>query len=124
MSDSEPIAGWVRPVDTPTDALVVLITAPDGAEAARIAELLVGEALCACVNIVPGVTSIYRWKGAVEQSTEVLCLIKTTRDRYPALAARVVQLHPYEVPEVLALPVAAGLDAYLSWMSASVSARE
>jgi len=102
-----------------TEALVVLVTAPDVEQAERLARALVEEGACACVNLVPGVRSIYRWKGEVEAAAEVLCVIKTTRERVAALTARVAALHPYEVPEVLALPVEAGHAPYLEWLAAS-----
>ena len=100
-----------------TDALVVLVTAPAADEAARIARALVEERLAACGNVVPGLRSIYRWQGAVQEDAEALLVLKTTRDRFEALRARVVALHPYEVPEVIALPVEAGSAPYLAWIA-------
>jgi periplasmic divalent cation tolerance protein len=99
---------------------VVLSTFPNPDKAAEIARVLVDERLAACVNLVPTVRSIYRWQGAVSDDTETLAVIKTTRDRYDALAARLRELHPYEVPEMLAFDVAAGHAAYLSWVSEQV----
>ena len=99
-----------------TDALVVLVTAPGAEEAARIARALVEERLAACGNVVPGLRSIYRWQGAVHEDAEALLVLKTTRDRFEALRARVLALHPYEVPEVVALPVEAGSASYLEWI--------
>jgi len=87
----------------------------------RLADTLVGERLAACVNIVPGLRSVYRWQGAVECDNEVLLLIKTTRARLPALSARVVELHPHELPEVVAVEVAGGLSAYLDWVAEQAS---
>ena len=101
-----------------TDALVVLVTAPSTDEAARIARALVEERLAACSNVVPGVRSIYRWEGKVMDDAEALLLLKTTRARFAALRERVLALHPYTVPEVLALPVEAGSEEYLSWLVA------
>ena len=92
-------------------------TCPDADSAHALAEALVGERLAACVNVLPGVSSTYRWQGQVERADEVLLLIKTTGERLPALAARVPQLHPYELPELIAVPVAAGLPAYLHWVA-------
>lgn len=100
-----------------TDALVVLVTAPAADDAARIARTLVEERLAACGNVVPGLRSIYRWQGAVQEDVEALLVLKTTRDRFEALRARVVALHPYEVPEVIALPVEAGSAPYLAWIA-------
>ncbi|MDH7454511.1 divalent-cation tolerance protein CutA [Luteimonas composti] len=97
-------------------ALACLCTCPDAATAARIAEALVGERLAACVNVLPGVGSVYRWQGRVERAEEVLLVIKTVRARLDALTARVVQLHPYELPEVVAVDLAGGLPDYLAWI--------
>ena len=94
----------------------VLVTAPDADVAARIARTLVGEGLAACGNIVPGIRSIYRWGGAIQDDVEVLLVLKTGRERVGALAARVKDLHPYELPEVIALPVVGGSEAYLAWV--------
>lgn len=102
--------------------LVVLVNCPDRAHAEKLARALVEERLAACVNLLGGVRSIYRWQGAVEEAEEVACLIKTTRDRFEALRARVVELHPYEVPEVIALEVALGHAPYLEWLAAAVGA--
>ena len=101
-------------------ACVVFITCPDRALAERLGRALVDEKLAACVNLLPQVRSIYRWQGAIEEADEVLCLIKTTRERFEALRARVIALHPYEVPEVIALEIAAGYPPYLDWLAASV----
>ncbi len=103
-------------------ALVVCCTCPDSATAERIAETVVGEQLAACVNIAPGLTSIYRWQGQVQRDAELLLIIKTRSARYPALEARIRELHPYEIPEIIALPVQAGLAAYLNWIIASTEA--
>src|SRR5262245_35586645 len=101
-----------------TDARVVLMTAPDRATAESLAQRLVGERLAACANLVSGLASIYRWEGRVERADEILLILKTEADRIPALIARAAELHPYDVPEILALPVEAGLAAYLSWVRA------
>lgn len=95
---------------------VVLMTAPDEDTAAKIARVLVEERLAACVNIVPRIRSVYRWEGKVEDGAEVLCLVKTVVERVPALLARVQEVHPYQVPEGLALPVESGLADYLGWV--------
>ncbi len=104
-----------------TDLLLVLTTAPGPDEAARIARALVEERLAACGNVVPGLRSIYRWEGKVEDAPEALLLLKTTRARFPALRERLLALHPCEVPEVLALPVEAGAERYLAWLGAETA---
>lgn len=103
------------------DFALVLVTAPDPDTAARIARTLVEERLAACGNVIPGLRSIYRWKGAIEDSAEALLLLKTRSEVYERLQARVVELHPYECPEVIRLDVAGGLPAYLDWISKSAS---
>ncbi len=104
-----------------TDALIVLVTVPSRDDGERIAEALVGESLAACVNILGPIRSIYRWQGEIARDDEHLLLIKTTRPRYAALEARVLALHTYETPEVIALPVEHGAAGYLEWMVKSVS---
>jgi periplasmic divalent cation tolerance protein len=101
---------------------VVLVTAPDLAAAARLAKSLVEEGLAACANVVPGVRSIYRWQGEIHDDAEVLLIAKTAASRLSALTARVVALHPYELPEVLALPVAGGSEPYLAWVRSAAEA--
>ena len=103
-----------------TGALVCLCTCPDAGTAERIARALVDERLAACVNLLPGVRSVYRWRNAVEDADEVLLLVKSTRDALPALQARLVALHPYELPELLAVEAAGGLPAYLGWIADKV----
>jgi periplasmic divalent cation tolerance protein len=99
-----------------TDALVVLVTAPDADEAARLARLAVEARLAACGSVVPGLRSIYRWQGKVHDEPEVLLVLKTTRARFEPLRELLVREHPYDVPEVLALPVEAGSAPYLAWL--------
>jgi periplasmic divalent cation tolerance protein len=99
------------------NAVVVLCTFPDLDQARQIGAALVERQVAACVNLLPGIESIYRWEGKVERAGEVLALIKTSR--YPDLESALRELHPYEVPEILALPVAAGLEAYLRWVGES-----
>jgi periplasmic divalent cation tolerance protein len=101
-----------------TDTLVVLVTAPSAETAAGIARALVEERLAACGNVVPGLRSLYRWEGKVHDDAEALLILKTTRSRFPALRDRVLALHPYEAPEVLALPVEEGSEKYLAWVRA------
>lgn len=103
-----------------SEVLVCLCTCPDRGTGQRIAEVLVAEGLAACVNVLPGVHSVYRWHGAVEHADEVLLLAKTTRARMQALQARLLELHPYELPELLAVEAAGGLPAYLDWVAYEV----
>lgn len=98
------------------DGVVVLVTVGSRDEAKRIAEALVGERLAACVNVVGPIESIYRWKNRVQHDQELLLIIKTVRKRLTDLEARVRALHSYEVPEVIALPITSGSQAYLSWV--------
>lgn len=110
-------------MQTTTDddrALACFITFPDEETARRVARALVEERLAACVNLVPGVRSIYSWKGAVSEDAEILGVAKTTAARFEALRARVAALHPYEVPEVIALPIEAGHAPYLAWLREGV----
>lgn len=99
---------------------IVFVTAPTTDVAAGLARALVSERLAACGNLVPGLRSIYAWKGEICDEPEVLLLLKTTADRVDALAARLAALHPYEVPEVVAVPIDAGLPAYLAWIGENV----
>lgn len=109
---------------TQTDALVVLIACPTGEPADTLARSLVEAGLAACVNRLPGMRSTYRWQGEVVTDEEDLLLAKTTSDAYPALQAFVAARHPYEVPEIVALPVTAGHAPYLDWLRANVAASE
>jgi periplasmic divalent cation tolerance protein len=101
---------------------LLFCTCPDAPTAERIAEALVDRRLAACVNIVPGITSIYRWQEAVERSNEQLLLIKSASERYDQLEAAVRELHPYELPELIAVEAAGGLPPYLAWIVESTSA--
>ncbi len=106
----------------PDSGLVeVRITVPDGEIAARIAATLVDERLAACVQIIPGVTSVYRWEGELESATEHLLLAKSTAAAFEGLRARVLDEHPYETPEILAVPVSQADGAYAAWLAASVT---
>jgi periplasmic divalent cation tolerance protein len=98
------------------DAMELHITAPDVEQAAAMARTLVQEGLCACVNIVPGVRSIYRYRGKLCDDAEVLCVVKTRPGLFERVNQRVLELHPYEVPEVLAFTVDEGSPAYLAWL--------
>jgi periplasmic divalent cation tolerance protein len=105
-----------------TDKIVVMVTCGSAEEANKIAHSLVGQRLAACANIlrVP-VQSVYRWKGKVESAKEVLLIVKTTRRRFAALERAVKRLHSYDVPEIIALPIAAGSRDYLAWLGESVT---
>ena len=99
-----------------TDKIVVLCTCASAEEAERISGGLIEAKAAACVNIVPGLTSIYRWKGAIERSPECLLVIKSRRALFPRLRAEIEKLHSYEVPEIIALPIVDGAQAYLAWI--------
>ena len=102
-------------------AFVCFCACPDQAVARRIADALVDERLAACVNLLPGLRSVYRWQGGVHCDDEVLLLIKTTQDKVGMLGDRITALHPYELPELVAVEVAGGLAAYLAWIHESVA---
>jgi len=104
-----------------TDALVVLTNLPDAASAHALASRLVELRLAACVNILAPCRSVYRWQDAVEDAEEVPLLIKTTPERYPALEAEIRDRHPYELPEIVAVPLVRGLPAYLDWVAAETN---
>ncbi|PYR73179.1 MAG: divalent-cation tolerance protein CutA [Acidobacteria bacterium] len=101
--------------------VLVLTTLPGDADAPSFAQALVAERLAACVNVLPPMQSVYRWEGRVERETERQVIIKTTRDRTLALWERVRELHPFEVPEFIVLPIVDGNDAYLRWIGESTS---
>ena len=100
--------------------VVVLMTAPDARTAENLSEQLLEERLIACANVLPGVRSVYRWEGALQRDDEVLVLLKTTPESVAELSERIAALHPYDVPEVLALPVSSGLAAYTQWVGTEV----
>jgi len=103
-----------------TNRLIVFCTCPDRETALRLAETLVERELAACVNVVPGLTSVYRWQGRRETAEESLLLIKTRTDAYPALEEAIRALHPYELPEIIAVPIERGLATYLAWIDDGV----
>ena len=103
------------------DALELHVTMPDQERATALARSLVDEGLAACVNIVPGVKSIYRWEGRLQEDDEVLCLIKTRPAVFERARARILELHPYEVPEIIGFTVDDGSPAYLDWLKKSTS---
>lgn len=98
------------------DFLIVMSSLPDPATAGEIADELVRAGLVACAQVIPGVHSVFHWAGKQEHADECLLLMKTASKRYSELEVRIKALHPYELPEILAIPLAAGLDNYLSWM--------
>lgn len=100
--------------------LLILNTCPDKETALRVANTLVSKRLAACVNILPGLTSVYHWQGQIEADEEHLLLIKSTQAAYPEVESTICETHPYELPEVIAVPLVEGLDSYLSWMSNNV----
>lgn len=103
-----------------TGARVVLVTGPDVDTLRKLARTLLDERLIACANLVDGVRSIFRWEGEVAEEGEALAILKTTEARLAALRARVLELHPYDVPELLSLSVSEGAEAYLDWVTGSV----
>jgi periplasmic divalent cation tolerance protein len=103
------------------DPLIALTTCPNEAVAAEIAKVMVSEQLAACVNRISGVRSTYMWDGRLQDDSEVLLIIKTTRAQLPRLESRLVEVHPYELPELICLPVEGGSQAYLDWVSAAVT---
>jgi periplasmic divalent cation tolerance protein len=107
---------------SPADFVVVLVTMPDAEVAARVGRTLVEEQLAACVNVIPGLRSIYEYGGKLCDDAEVLCLFKTRRALYPALRDRLAGLHPYEVPEIIAVPLCEGNAPYLAWLAAGTRA--
>jgi periplasmic divalent cation tolerance protein len=101
---------------TQTSFQIVLTACPDPESAGRLARVLVEERLAACVNILPPMRSIYRWKGRVEDAGEQLLVIKSSVAQFPAIRDRIRNLHPYELPEIIAVPIADGLPEYLAWL--------
>ena len=102
-------------------SLVVLITVPED-QAREMARTLVREQLAGCVNVLPGTYSVYRWEGELSEDTEALLIVKTTQERYDALERRVREMHPYQVPEILALEVGQSLPEFAAWLESSVKA--
>src|SRR6185295_3522929 len=101
------------------DAIVVFMTAANGEEATRLADMLVGAHLAACVQILPEMESVYRWQGKIERQAEILLIAKTTRGRFDELEREVRALHSYDTPEIVAVPVTAGSAPYLAWLMQS-----
>ena len=107
-----------------SDPVAVLVTGPADERMRALAERVVSDRLAACVNLVDGMVSVYRWEGAVHSEREVLAVMKTTRDRLPSLQERVLELHPYDVPEFIVVPIVAGSEEYLDWMCRAVEDAE
>jgi len=103
--------------DAVSDAIIVFMTASNGEEAARLADMLVGAHLAACVQIFPEMESVYRWQGKIERAGEILLLAKTTKSKFEELEREVRALHSYDTPEIIAVPVVAGSARYLEWLS-------
>jgi periplasmic divalent cation tolerance protein len=108
------------PVAAAGEYLLVLCSCPEASTAERIARVLIESKAAACVNVLPGMRSIYVWRGAVETSDEQLLLIKTSASVYPAVEALIRDQHPYELPEVIAVPIVRGLASYLNWIDECV----
>ena len=104
-----------------SDPIVVFMTAANGEEAARLADMLVGAHLAACVQILPEMESVYRWQGKIERQSEVLLLAKTTTSKLEELEREVRALHSYEAPEIIAVPVTAGSAPYLQWLNENLT---
>src|SRR4051794_14533407 len=100
-----------------TDAMIVLTTLPDAEVAATLAKTVVEERLAACANLFPALRSIYRWQSKIEDQNEVLVLFKTRQEQFARLQSRILELHPYEVPEVVALPIEQAYQPYLDWLT-------
>ena len=104
-----------------TNVELILCTCPDKNTAQKLAHLLVSKKLAACVNILPGITSVYSWEGEIESVQEQLLLIKSNKENYQALETMLFKHHPYEVPEIIAVPIERGLPEYLDWISTCLS---
>lgn len=111
MPESEPEA----------HALIVITTLPDESSARTLAAQLIEQRLAACINLLPASRALYRWHGAIEEATEIPLLIKTTTTRYEALEAAIRASHPYELPEIVAVPITTGLTAYLGWIASETT---
>lgn len=104
-----------------TQAILIITNVPDSAVAEKISRQLVENRLAACVNVLPPVHSVYRWHDAVEEATEIMLLIKTVQNLYSKVEKKIVELHPYDVPEVIALPINNGLPSYIGWIAAATT---
>jgi periplasmic divalent cation tolerance protein len=108
-------------VTSATEVVTVFVTAPDREAAVALARQVVEERIAACGNVIPNVTSVFRWNGKIKEEEEVLLILKTSEGRAEALVARIAELHSYDVPEILTLPVSGGSEAYLGWVGACTS---
>ncbi|MBT8421706.1 MAG: divalent-cation tolerance protein CutA [Gammaproteobacteria bacterium] len=106
------------------DTLLVYCTCPDEAAGAELATHLVEQGLAGCINVLPGITSIYKWHGTMKSGTEALLLIKTPANKYPALEQAIRSRHPYELPEIIAVSIETGLPDYLNWIAQETDIRE
>ena len=106
---------------SPDDPIVVFLTASNGEEATRLADLLIGAHLAACVQILPEMESVYRWQGKIERQSEILLIAKTTAGKFAELEREVRALHSYETPEIVAVPLVAGSTPYLEWLANSLN---
>ncbi len=109
----------IPPIPEAADVVLVLVTFPDAEAAGAVARALVEEKLAACVNVVPGLRSIYVWEGKVCDESEAWCLIKTRKSLYAPLRDRIAAMHPYQVPEIIAVPLCEGNAPYLDWVLSS-----
>jgi len=100
--------------------LIILNTCPDKESAERIAKTLVEKRLAACVNIIPGLTSVYHWQDQIESSEECLLVIKSIQNAYKAVEQAILDIHPYELPEVIAVPLSTGFAPYIAWISSNI----
>jgi periplasmic divalent cation tolerance protein len=107
-----------------TETRVILVTAPDREAALDLARRLVGDGLAACGNVVPGITSVFRWEGSVQEDPEALLVLKVHESRVPEIVRRIPELHPYDVPEVLVLGVETGFRPYLDWVASESGVRD
>lgn len=107
-----------------TEEIIIFITAPGEDEAVRIARSLVDSRLAACVNIIKDIRSIYTWQGKVEDDSEVLMIVKTVQSLFTPLSAKVKEIHSYDVPEIIALPISDGSEDYLEWIKMSTGQRQ
>lgn len=110
-----------HPIPAPNHPVMLYVTAPSRDAALALGRALVAERLAACVNVLDGMTSVYRWNGVVEEAAEAVLLVKTLAGRYEAAAARIAELHPYETPCVLEIPLGRGAADYVAWLTAGVA---